>query len=125
MFTTAGEVAALSLQNAFYEREMKKLEWKCEALEKEVKTERKRFDKLQTTFLDVVSVKAGTYGKFTAAVAEKQEATEEPLTAFEEDKINWQAKVMLDADIDAGIEPKPLHVYVEAIKNNRERYLDN
>ena len=48
----------------FLQEERKKLEWKVEQLEKEVKSERKRFDSFQKTYFNQISVKNGLSGAF-------------------------------------------------------------
>jgi hydroxyacyl-ACP dehydratase HTD2-like protein with hotdog domain len=123
LFRTAGEVAALSQQLAFYETRAKTAEWKCAELEKEVKAERKRFDKIQATFMDYVAKREGTQGKFTAVQTEPVVIEPEQLSLYEENKIEWLAQQMLQADIDSGQEPHAFHVYTDAIKSNPEKYL--
>ena len=118
IFARAGDVAILTQQLSFQEERAKTAEWKCEQLEKEVKAERKRFDKVQSTFMDFVAKHTGTQAKFTAVQAEPVVVEPEQLTLYEENKIEWLAEQMRDADIEAGKEPYPFSTYLEAIQAN-------
>ena len=123
LFKSAGEFAAISSQLTFQENRATTAEWKCEQLEKEVKTERKRFDKVQAAFLDYVAKSTGVQGKFTAVQVEKEPEVPEQLTLYEEDKLDWVAKQMMQADIDEGREPREFYAYLDAVKANPSRYL--
>ena len=121
-FKTAGEFAAISSQLVFQENRAVTAEWKCEQLEKELKAERKRFDKVQAAFMDYVAKSTGVQGKFSAVQQEKEPEVPEQLTLYEENKLEWVAKQMMQADIDEGREVQPFYVYLDAVKANPSRY---
>lgn len=124
MFRTAGEIAVLSQQLAFYESENKKLAWRAEQLEKQVTKERDSKDKVMLRYCDQISVKNGLYGTFKEIAVEKTKVTEPAFTQAETEKIEYLAGEMRDSDIQMDIEPKSLETYIEAIKANPTRYLD-
>lgn len=123
LFKGASEYTALSQQLAFQEKRAETAEWKCEQLEKEVKAERKRFDKVQATFMDYVAKREGSQGKFTAVQVEPEVIEPEKLSMYEQGKIEWVAQSMRQADIDEGREPHSLEAYIEAIEANPQQYL--
>jgi len=125
MLRTAGEVAVLSQQLAFYEEENKKLVWKNEQLDKEVRKERAAKDRILLRYADQISIKSGLYGKFEKDIPKVEEVNEERkiLSMEEEVRIEWLAKSMQNDDIESGIEPPSLETYKDAIRKNPEQYL--
>jgi len=123
-FKSAGEFAAISSQLTFQENRAITAERKCEQLEKEVKAERKRFDKVQAAFMDYVAKSTGVQAKFSAVQQEKEPEVPEQLTLYEENKLEWAAKQMMQADADEGREVHPYHVYLDAVKAQPSRYSD-
>lgn len=125
MFKTAAEVSMLQQQLAFSEAERGKLEWKVSQLEKEVVSERKRFDKTQSAVMDFAMQKSGITPKVAKAQADLFEDTKETETKFtpsEESTIEALAKNMMAADIESGIKPYSLEAYKDAIKKDPARY---
>ncbi len=125
MLKTAGEVSLLRQQLAFSEKEREKLEWKVGHLEKQVESERKRFDKTQAATMDFAMQKSGVVPKVEKAQAslfEKEEPVEQKFTPTEESTIEALAKGMRASDAESGIEPYPLERYIQAIKADPSKY---
>lgn len=125
MFRTAGEVAQLTARCAWLDAEREKLEWKVQALEKEVRSERRRFDTLQRTYLNQISVKNGLYGAFKEPESPPQSppVAAPVLTLVESTTLEDYARQLRDEDRARGIE-RPLEAYLEAMRKNPELYLD-
>lgn len=126
MFKTAAQVTLLEQQLAFSEAERTKLDWKVTQLEKEVSSERKRFDRVQAATMDFAMQKSGVVPKVAKAQADlfgkETEEVEQKFTPSEESTIEALAKKMMQADEDSGQQPYKLAEYVSAIKRDREKY---
>lgn len=128
LFRTAGEVASLTRECLFLQKEREKLEWKVAELEKEVKAERAKKDKFVTQFCNQISVKAGLYGQFTNEEVKAQKVEQLPpvLTPFQEEEIATYAAQMRNADIDDGMQNvPPLDMYIQNMRQDPDKYLQH
>ena len=125
MFKTAAQVSVLEQQLAFSEKEREKLEWKVGQLEKQVESERKRFDKTQAATMDFAMQKSGVVPKVEKAQASlfgKEDPPEQKFTPTEESTIEALARAQMQGDRESGFEPYPFEKYVEAIKKDPSKY---
>ena len=128
LFRTAGEVASLTRECLFLQKEREKLEWKVAELEKEVKAERAKKDKFVTQFCNQISVKAGLYGQFTNEEVKAKAVEQLPpvLTPFQEEEIATYAAQMRNADIDDGMQNvPPLDMYIQNMRQDPDKYLQH
>ena len=128
LFRTAGEVASLTRECLFLQKEREKLEWKVTELEKEVKAERAKKDKFVTQFCNQISVKSGLYGQFTNEEVKAQKVEQLPpvLTPFQEEEIATYAAQMRNADIEEGmLNVPPLDMYIQNMRQDPDKYLQH
>ena len=128
LFRTAGEVASLTRECLFLQKEREKLEWKVAELEKEVKAERANKDKFVTQFCNQISVKAGLDGQFTNEEVKAKAVEQLPpvLTPFQEEEIATYAAQMRNADIDDGMQNvPPLDMYIQNMRQDPDKYLQH
>ncbi len=126
MFATAGEVELLRQQLAFSEKEREKLVWKVDALESEVKSERKRFDKTQAVVMDFTMHKTQGIGKVekiqTDLFPKDTPVVEQKFTPSEESAMEALARAQMNADKESGFEPYPFEKYLQGIKDDPTKY---
>ncbi len=130
LFRTAGEVASLTRECLFLQKEREKLEWKVAELEKEVKAERAKKDKFVTQFCNQISVKAGLYGQFTNEEVKAKAVEQLPpvLTPFQEESLRTYATQMRNESIEDGmLNVPPLETYIEGLRQDPEldKYLQH
>ncbi len=94
MFRTAGEVSTLTRQLEFSQSENERLVWQVTELDKAVKAERASKDRFVNKFCDQLSKQHGLPMKFDDK-PEPKPIEKEPLTAYQEMRIEEIAKQMI------------------------------
>ena len=124
--TAIGERRQLIREVDFLTSNQKKLEWKCEQLEKQVIKERLAKDKLQVSLMDYVARREGGVGRFNTAIEEESKPAPEPQLSPEEETEIWAAaELMRNDDIENGYDPRPVEVYANIIRENKNKYILN
>lgn len=132
LFRTAGEVASLTRECLFLQKEREVLESrvaqherKIELLEKSVLAERARKDKFVMQFCNQLSVKNKLYGVFTDSTEETKpkELPQSTLNVFEQEELRLQAIEWQRQDIENGMPELPLEVYLTKMSANPENFI--
>lgn len=121
-FKTAGEVNSLVREVGFLQGLLEARDKRIEMLEAVIVSERKAKDKVLLRHADMMSAQAKLGQHFVNDAIPKLEIEPEPLTLQQIEAIDWAAKAMRDADIEAGVE-RPIEAYIDAIKSDPNRYL--
>ncbi len=122
-FATAGEVKSLTREVGFLQGLLEAANKRNVLLERTIIDERKAKDKVLLRHADQMSLLAKAGQHFVNDAIPKLEIEPEPLTIQQLEAIDWAAKAMQDADIEAGIEPRPLEQYRNAIEAEPYKYL--
>jgi len=122
-FATAGEVKSLTHEVGFLQGLLEAADKRNALLEATIIKERAAKDKVLLRHADIMTRQAKLGEHFVNDALPKLEIEPEPLTLQQSEAIEWAATQMRDADIEANIEPRPIEMYREAIKNDPNRYL--
>ncbi len=122
LFRQASEFQRLDAEVSFYKEQLGKAEWKVEQLEKQVQTERRKYDKFVITSMNQISVQHKLPGKFQDIEAEKPPVAPPEAPAKDELAIEYLAQQMRDDDIRRGMTPSDMEAYKDAIKSKPEQY---
>ncbi len=130
LFARASEIDRLQREVDFTRRQKEEIEGLLEReesrnalLESALKAEQKAHNMALRRYADQMSKQVGLNQHFVADATPKQPDKPLQLSADEEERVSWMAKVQRDEDVDAGLSPRPIEFYENIIREDPSKYL--